>query len=593
MKAQSLDHLDYRALLQADKKLNPAGATRTLKLVLLSDAATQRLEPLLRALFARHGVDAQIYSAPFAAIELEAYNADSELYRFQPDAVAILSSVQTLRAEFGRRQSGAVEFANEAARRMIRVWEAIQARTSAMLIQSNFALPAERIFGNFDQVASESFYTAVRTLNGLIVDAAKQHRGVLINDIEALTSWVGGRNWFDDRFWDIAKSFCRQEHLPYVARNIVDITMAAQGQVIKCVVLDLDNTLWGGVIGDDGLDHIQLSEHGDGEAFFRLQCYLRELHRRGILLAVCSKNDMQNALLPFEKHTEMVLKREHIAVFMANWDDKAQNIRKIREALNIGLDSMVFLDDNPFERNLVRELVPGIVVPELPEDPADYVRAICELNLFEATSFSAEDVRRNELYRQEFQRKEEAAGFASVEEFLGSLNMRITVARFDSFHIPRIAQLIQRSNQFNLTTRRLAEAECQSLMRDPEWIPLYAKLSDRLGDHGLISVVILKPCADELAIHTWLMSCRVLTRGVEQYLMNTVFEEAARLGLKRVTGEYIPTAKNSMVKEFFAAFGFHLLEDRGGHTKWALETDEYQNLKTFIHAAPEAETVVA
>jgi len=336
--------------------------------------------------------------------------------------------------------------------------------------------------------------------------------------------------------------------------------MASLGQVIKCVVVDLDNTLWGGVIGDDGLDGIEISAHGDGEAFYRMQQYLRALKQRGIVLAVCSKNEMANALLPFEEHPEMILRREDFAVFLANWNDKAVNIREIKGTLNIGFDSIVFLDDNPFERNLVRELIPGVVVPELPEDPADYVRAISELNLFETTSFSAEDAKRTELYQAEASRREQQAGFASVEEFLQSLDMRITVARFDPFHLPRISQLMQRSNQFNLTTRRLSEIECKALMENPACLPLYAKLADRLSDHGLISIVTVEaqpatnPAA--LAIRDWLMSCRVLGRGVETFLMNQVVEHARKLGLPEVTAEYIPTTKNGMVKDFFQQFGF-------------------------------------
>ena len=302
--------------------------------------------------------------------------------------------------------------------------------------------------------------------------------------------------------------------------------MALRGRVVKCVVLDLDNTLWGGVIGDDGLEGIQLNSHGDGEAFYRFQLFLRELLKRGIILAVCSKNEMANALLPFEKHPEMVLKRDDIACFVANWNDKADNIRHIRETLNIGFDSMVFLDDNAFERDLVRTLVPGVIVPDLPEDPADYVRAISELNLFETTTFSAEDLQRSELYRLEGLRRSEQASFGSLDEFLKSLKMQMTIARFDPYHLPRIAQLIQRSNQFNLTTRRLTEADCADLMNDASFIPLYAKLTDRLGDHGLIAVVILERLEGELAIRDWLMSCRVLKRGVEQALMKEVFQQA-------------------------------------------------------------------
>jgi FkbH-like protein len=380
--------------------------------------------------------------------------------------------------------------------------------------------------------------------------------------------------------------------MPLVAKNIVDIVMASRGRVAKCVVLDLDNTLWGGVIGDDGVDGIRLSAHGDGEAFYRLQAYLKELRNRGILLAVCSKNEMAAAVLPFDKHPDMLLQRSDITVFIANWIDKAENIRKIHDVLNIGFDSMVFLDDNPFERNWVRGLLPDVIVPELPEDPADYVRAISELNLFETTSFSGEDLKRAELYRVEADRREAQAAYASAEDFLQSLDMRIVVSRFDPFHLPRIAQLIQRSNQFNLTTHRYTEAECDALMNNPNVLPLYAKLSDRLGDHGLIGLIVMEPRGDELVIVDWLMSCRVLARGVEQYLMNLVVAEARQRNLTNVRGQYIRTAKNQMVEGFFAQFGFVQTGGDANRADWLLDCSTYQARETFISPAGELAATV-
>jgi FkbH-like protein len=285
------------------------------------------------------------------------------------------------------------------------------------------------------------------------------------------------------------------------------------------------------------------------------------------------------------------LRRNDITVFQANWDNKADNLRKVRDILNIGLDSMVFLDDNPFERNLVRGVLPEVIVPELPEDPADYVRAISELNLFETTAFSKEDTARAELYRAEAERREVQASFASADDFLRSLEMTMVVARFDSFHLPRIAQLIQRSNQFNLTTHRYSEADCEALMKDEKAIPLYAKLSDRLGDHGLIGVIVLCAGKDELIIRDWLMSCRVLARGVEQTLMNLVVEKACELKLSRVCGEYIKTPKNQMVEDFYSRFGFVRSGGDDNHSHWQLNTSGYQLIETFI--SPAAELVAA
>ena len=451
-------------------------------------------------------------------------------------------------------------------------------------MQTNFALPYERHFGNFDLKLPQSWYSVVSSLNTRIALEARSRGSVFVCDIDALSSWFGLKNWFDDRFWDLAKSFCALDALPEVANNIMQIVSAMRGRVVKCVILDLDNTLWGGVIGDDGVDGIRLNAHGDGEAFYRFQLFLKELLRRGILLAVCSKNDLSNAQLPFEKHPDMSLRLDDFACFVANWEDKAQNISHIRETLNIGYDSMVFLDDNPFERNLVRSLLPEVIVPELPDDPADYVRTVCELNLFETTTFSAEDVQRTALYQQEASRKEQQAAFASFDDYLKSLNMEIVISRFDSYHIPRIAQLIQRSNQFNLTTRRRTENECIALADNNNYIPLYAKLSDRLGDHGLISVVVGEVLEDELAITDWLMSCRVLKRGVEQVLMNTIFERAKSLGLSYVSGEYRPTAKNDMVKDFYAQFDFTQVSNEEGRTTWRMCIDSFKPQATFIQA---------
>ena len=282
----------------------------------------------------------------------------------------------------------------------------------------------------------------------------------------------------------------------------------------------------------------------------------------------------------------MVLKLEDITVFVANWGNKAENLKQIRDTLNIGMDSIVFVDDNPFERNVVRTLVPDAIVPEMPEDPADYVKVLCELNLFETTSFSAEDTQRADLYRQEAQRKVWETTASSFEEFLQSLGMTIEVSRFVPEQLGRITQLMQRSNQFNLTTQRYNQAQCEAMMTDVEaCLPLFAKLRDRFGDHGLISIVIARPdrAAGVLNITDWLMSCRVLTRGVEEYLMNHLLEEAKRSGLSTVAASYIPTSKNGMVKEFYARFGFERrVEHSDGRIDWVLNVAEYCPRQVFI-----------
>ncbi len=576
--------LDYFRLTAKLRSLDFSRCRETVRLALIGDAATQQLASLLTVLFAEQGVRLEVWEGPFDATELQAYDPNSELYRFAPDFIAIMNVTQALRTRYYNRTCPGAQFLENEFRRITSIWDALRAHASAPIIQSNFALPIERMFGNFDHKIPDSLYPVVSALNLRIAESVRTQNQVFVNDVEAIASLVGRRGWYDNRFWNMYKSFCALEHLPLVAQNIVDVTLSIRGRAVKCVVLDLDNTLWGGVIGDDGVDGIALSAHGDGESFHEFQSFLLELQKRGILLAVCSKNSLENALKPFQEHSEMVLRREHITVFMANWEDKAENIRRIREKLNIGFDSMVFLDDNPFERNLVRSLLPDVIVPELPEEPAEYVRAICELNLFETSSFSAEDSLRTELYRQKAEGEEMQAAFSSVEDYLRSLEMEITVGRFESKRIPRIAQLLQRSNQFNLTTRRRSEAECEELMQNPACYPIFAELKDRLGNHGLISIVVAWPREQELFLSDWLMSCRVLTRGVEQFLMNHIVEYAARCGKKYVVGEYRPTAKNAMVKNFYEQFGFESSPGDADATRWRLVVARYQPAATFMNA---------
>jgi FkbH-like protein len=575
----------YSELSRAGRKADLHGLP-SLRVALLSDAATQLLVPVLQELFRRAGFAAEIYEGPFAAIELDALNPSSDLYRFQPDIVVLLNSTQALRDAFLGVGAGS-DFVRDCEARMLRIWDAIRANTTALVIQSNYVMPYERLFGNYDLKHVGSWCDTVGEINRRIVLGARERNNVLVNDVNAIASWYGRRTWFDERFWDLAKSFCAAEHLPAVAQNITDISLAARGRTVKCIIVDLDNTLWGGVVGDDGVDGIQLSAHGDGEAFHRFQSFLLGLKKRGILLCVCSKNEYAAAVRPFEEHEEMVLHKEDITIFVANWENKAANIKQIRDNLEIGYDSMVFLDDNPFERNSVRAILPDVIVPELPDDPADYVKVLSELNLFETTSVSAEDSARADLYRAEFERRSAAGTFSNFEEYLDSLEMRIDVARFEPSRLSRISQLLQRSNQFNLTTHRYNERECETMMQDASCLPLYACLRDHFGDHGLISVIVARPnsASDVLEITDWLMSCRVLARGVEEYLMNYVLHEATRLRLKWLAGTYIPTAKNGMVREFFPRFGFEKLrEEPNGSVHWRLRVADYQYRKTHVQA---------
>ncbi|MBE7158890.1 MAG: HAD family hydrolase, partial [Rhodospirillales bacterium] len=360
---------------------------------------------------------------------------------------------------------------------------------------------------------------------------------------------------------------------------------ALWGRSAKCLVLDLDNTLWGGVIGDDGLEGIVLGQGSPvGEAYVAFQRYAKQLGERGVILAVCSKNDEANALEPFEKHPEMVLRRKDIASYVANWTDKAANLRTIAEQLNLGLDALVFADDNPAERRLVRAELPMVAVPEMPEDPAEYVRTLADAGYFEAVDLTAEDRERTELYRANAQRDAARAAATDIGAFLDGLGMELHASSFDLPGLKRIVQLMNKTNQFNLTTKRYTEADVLRMMGDPKAATLQLRLTDVHGDNGVIGLMVGYRRGNALELDTWLMSCRVLGRGVEEATLNLLMERAEEMGCELLVGEYRPTAKNGMVREHYRQLGFTLLEEKGdGVTRWQLPLAGFLARKTHMH----------
>ena len=576
--------LDYLRLVEESRSLVYDDRHTAVRLAILAECSTHHLATLLKVLFVRNGIRPLLYEAGYDVIETEILDPGSRLYGFKPDYVVLLPSGEKLKARLYATEDRA-GLVTEAAERCRALWDAVRRHSQAVIIQANFVRPSERAFGNYELIVPSSVGSMVDELNRHVVAALHTVKGAYLCDLDHLAGEVGRRNWTDPTLWHLAKLPCRLDHLPLLAQAIVDITLSCQGVFTKCVVLDLDNTLWGGVIGDDGVAGIALGEFDDGEAFVGFQRFLKELRRRGIILAVVSKNEEAAALLPFREHDAMVLKQDDVAVFLANWEDKASNIRRVQAALNIGFESMVFIDDNPFERDLVRDLVPGIVVPQLPADPSLFLDALARHELFETTSYSSADAARPDQYRQEASRVQARAAAVDLQDYLRSLRMTISIERFSSATLPRIAQLVQRSNQFNLTTRRYSEAACEAMMRAGEGcLPLAATLSDRFGDYGLICVAVL--CAeapDELEIDTLLMSCRVLQRGVEQFIMNELVAATMRRGRTRLKGRYRPTEKNRMVREFYAGFGFRQVEEMAdGETVWLLACPQYEPRPTCI-----------
>jgi FkbH-like protein len=406
-----------------------------------------------------------------------------------------------------------------------------------------------------------------------------QNGNLFLCDVAALYGVYGQNTAKSAQMYINADMIFSLDFIPVFTKQLNDIILALRGKFNKCLILDLDNTTWGGIVGDDGVENIKIGDLGIGKAFSKLQTWAKALKERGVILCICSKNDEANAKEPFEKHPDMVLRLEDISVFVANWENKASNIRNIQEILNIGFDSVVFLDDNPFERNLVRLELPDVIVPELPEDPAEYLDYLLSLNLFETVSFSENDKDRTKQYQAEAERVSSVAKFANIDEYLASLEMMSDVKEVDSFSLPRVAQLTQRSNQFNLRTQRYTDEDLKSMIESKEYIAISYTLVDKYGDNGLISAVVLKKEKDFMFVDTWIMSCRVLKRTMEPFVLNTIVEEAKKLGYSKLIGEYLPTAKNGMVKDHYKNFGFEEKEGR-----WELNIDSFEKHKCFISA---------
>ena len=551
---------------------------KPVKVAVLGDSATQLLCMALRGYGWERGLDLCIHEAEYNQIDREIHSADSALYEFEPDYTLLFPSTPKLLESFRKCDlRGRREFAETYLARVAEWWSTLGQRGSCRVIQFNFGEVEDGAFGHFANKVDHSFLFQLRKINCGLMELAQRFPHVFINDVAALQARMGYESAFSPQTYVNADMVFGLDFFPHVAKGAVDTIAALLGFEKKCLILDLDNTVWGGIIGDDGLENIEIGDLGIGKAFTQLQWWARQLKDRGIILAVCSKNDETIAREAFEKHPDMVLRIEDIAVFVANWKTKPENIRHIQSVLNIGFDSMVFLDDSPFEREMVRTALPQVTVPELPADPAEYVPFLNALNLFATASYSEEDSGRTQMYREEAGRQELSSSVSSEDEFLASLEMAATVTPFNKFNTPRVAQLSQRSNQFNLRTVRHSEQEIDDVSRSASCRTFAINLSDKFGNYGLISAVILRRTDEAYFIDTWIMSCRVLRRGVEQFVLDRLVEAAREDGVSKLVGEYLPTVKNGLVKDHYHNLGFH---EAGEH--WELSLSEYQQRQTHI-----------
>ncbi|MDN3675801.1 HAD-IIIC family phosphatase [Flavobacterium paronense] len=525
------------------------------------------------------GFDLQIWESDFNQIEQQVSDPNSELYDFKPEIVIVFQSSHKLLSKYNKlKPETCSSLANDEIDSIGFMLENLSIQLDAKIIYYNYTEIDDAVFGSYALKTESSFLFQLRKLNFELMQFATENANFYLCDLSTIQNQIGKSNFFQSSIYINTEMVLSLDALPLIASRTLNIIESLNGNFKKCVILDLDNTIWGGIIGDDGIENIQIGSLGIGKAFSEFQYWIKKLKSRGIIIAVCSKNTESVAKEPFEKHPDMVLRLDDISVFIANWENKADNIRQIQNILNIGFDSMVFLDDNPFERNIVRENIPGITVPELPEDPADYLEYLYTLNLFETVSFSGEDTERTKMYQIEAKRANIQQKFTNEEDFLKSLNMVSLVEPFNKFNNPRVAQLSQRSNQFNLRTIRYTDADIEKVCLSDQHFTFTFTLEDKYGDNGLICVIILKQEMEHtLFVDTWFMSCRVLKRTMENFVLNTLVNFGLEHNFTTLKGEYIPTPKNEMVANHYENLGFQ----KAAHF-WELDLKNYSNKKTYI-----------
>lgn len=563
------------------------------RLAVLSNSTIEMIVPALIASAARHGIALEIIQPSYDQVAQEALTPDSKVNSSRPDAVLLAIDFRALPFRLALGDSEASSVAVQGALGYLQsLRDGIKAHSKAVCIFQNFAPPAETLFGSLDRALPGTVRRFIDGVNRELAEFVLSSGDVLF-DVAGLAETVGLANWHDPQLWNMAKFSFSDQLIPLYADHVARLIAAVRGKSRKVLVLDLDNTVWGGVIGDDGLDGIKIAQ-GDarGEAHLAVQRLALDLRQRGIVLTVSSKNTDHVAREPFEKHPEMLLKLDHIAVFQANWEDKATNLQAIADELSLGLDSLVFLDDNPVERGLVRRLLPQVAVPELPEDPAFYARTLAAAGYFEAIAFAAEDLKRAGFYHDNAKRASLQKQIGGVDAYLASLEMTITFQPFDVTGRARIVQLINKSNQYNLTTRRYTDPEIAAAEDDPEVFTLQVRLADIFGDNGMISVVICRPGeAGIWNIDTWLMSCRVLGRKVEHMVLREILEHARAAGIYKLCGTYRPTDRNKLVVDHYSKLGFtEKAEEPSGLTRWELMVDEVEAesapMKVVSHGFP-------
>ncbi len=568
------------------KELLADGSRRLDKrIAVLGGSTVTDIVAVLELFLLDYGIAPSFYISEYGRYWQDAMFDNPELEAFSPDLIYVHTTARNISVPFPRMADSAetIETAVETQmNHFTSMWESLRRRYHCPMIQNNFEMPYFRLLGNQDVSNPHGRTNFIARLNMKFNEYAQQHTDFYIHDIQYLSSVYGLEKWSDPLYWYLYKYALCVPAIPEFAFNLANIIKSLFGKNKKAFALDLDNTLWGGVVGDDGVDGLMIGpELPAGQAFYEFQKYLKAHKELGILLTVCSKNDMENAVAGLH-HPDGVLRPDDFTMIQANWENKADNLSKIAAALNILPESIVFVDDNPAEREIVRSFLPDAAVPD-PGNIEDSIRILNRSGFFELTTFSEDDLKRGEMYQANMKRLQEQQQFADYADYLVSLRMKARIHAFESIYLQRITQLVNKSNQFNLTTRRYTEAEIQQISRDSGYIDLYGKLIDKFGDNGVVSVIIGRIDGTVLHVELWMMSCRVLKRDMEFAMLDALAEVCRGKGIRQIRGYYYPTAKNGMVKDLYSVFGFQKVrEEPDGSTVWQLDLNGYQKRNHVI-----------
>ena len=565
------------------------------KIAILGGSTTNDIAVYLDLFLLNYGIEATFYQSEYGQYWQDAMFPPEELVAFAPDLIFIHTSNRNI-THFPAA-SDTPEQANALLEteynRFEQMWKKLAETYHCPIVQNNFELPFYRLMGNRDISDYRGRSNFTQRLNMKFYDYAQKTEGFYINDLQFVSASYGLRAFSDPSYWNMYKYAMCVEAIPEFSFNLANIVKSLWGKNKKVLALDLDNTLWGGVVGDDGVDGIQIGqETGVAQSYYEFQNYVKQLKGLGVLLTVCSKNDPENALAGLN-HPEGALRPEDFVLIKANWENKDRNILETAAELNVFPDSFVFADDNPAEREIVRAQIPGVAVPQM-DGVENYIVNLDRGGYFEVTNFSADDLKRSEMYKANAERAAQQAAFGDYSEYLRSLDMVAVIDDFLPLYLQRITQLANKSNQFNVTTKRYTEPEMQAVFESSDYIRLYGKLIDKFGDNGVVSVVIGHKNGPVLDMELWLMSCRVLKRDMELAMLDTLVEKCRREGIETIRGYYYPTAKNGMVRELYGRFGFtKISEDEAGNTVWELAVKGYapQNNVIKVEGNPPAQSI--